>query len=58
VAATTEDEIKRALLDGSVTYERTPMSRGEAFGYGVWDSLMWIVDPIPERQLYHQEKHA
>lgn len=55
VEATTEEEIKRALLSGAVSLQPHPPTPAEKFAYGLYDALHWIVDPIPERQLYHQE---
>ena len=47
------ERIKEALLNGSVSFAPHRPGPGVSLLYGVLDTLAWVVDPIPERMLYH-----
>ena len=54
--ADTPEGIREALLKGNVTYAAHRPGTGLTAWYALADTVKWIVDPIPERLLYHHEE--
>lgn len=49
------EAVREALKEGRTTFTMAPPTSWERAGYALADALEWVVDPIPERQLYHHE---
>lgn len=55
VPAETSEGVREALLSGNVTYAAHRPGPAATAWYALADTVKWIVDPIPERLLYHHE---